>query len=305
MISGVNLTPSYRPAALIWVTGEDAFTFLQGQFTNELRQPPGSATYGLWLNQKGKVLADSQVLRISENEFLIWSEFSPAAIIRQRLEEYIVADDVVLADETTASQALTLWGPGGNEAISRLLGATPAPGRFVRSRDLVVFRGRRLPGDNWEIFGPEKSLTEICSQLLAGGAVESSRAEGEFARISAGIPVVPADIGPGDLPNEGGLEDAAISYTKGCYLGQEVMARLKNLGQVRRRLHLVRGRGTPPVPLAALYQGEKKTGEIRTVGTRADEFVALAMVSLINLTPTAGISLEPAGPAVMTVDAHG
>lgn len=295
----------YRPGSLFRVTGEDAFTFLQGQFTNELRQPSGSATYGLWLNQKGKVLADSHVLRISENEFLICSEFSPAAIIRQRLEEYIVADDVVLTDETATSHALTLWGAGGKETISRLLAEAPAAGRFVGSQDLIVFRGRRLPGDSWEIFGSEKTVTEFRGKLLASGAVESSPTEMEFARISAGIPVVPADVGPGDLPNEAGLEDGAISYTKGCYLGQEVMARLKNLGQVRRRLQVVRGRGVSPVPLAALYQAEKKVGEIRTVGAQADGFVALAMLSLINLTPTAGLSLEPTGPAVMTLDTHG
>lgn len=304
MISEKTTILKYRPGALLRVTGEDTFTFLQGQFTNELRQPPGSATYGLWLNQKGRVLADSQVLRISESEFFIWSEFSCAATIRQRLEEYIVADDVVLADETAATYALKLWGTNGKEAIHRLLGEGPAPGRFVLARDLMVFCGRRLPGDTLEIFGPEKAMAELHGQLLAGGAVETSPAEMEFARISAGIPVVPADVGPGDLPNEGGLEDAAISYTKGCYLGQEVMARLKNLGQVRRRLQIVRGRGAPPVPLAALYQGEKKVGEIRTVGARADDFAALAMLSLINLAPTAGLSLEPAGPVVMTVDTH-
>jgi tRNA-modifying protein YgfZ len=211
----------------------------------------------------------------------------------------------VLADETATMHAFVLGGDGGREALRRLLGDIPAPGRFVRSGELIVFCGRRVLGDNWEIFGPEKAVTELRGQLLAGGAVESSPAEREFARILAGIPVVPADVGPGDLPNEGGLEDAAISYTKGCYLGQEVMARLKNLGQVRRRLLVVRGRGAPPVPLAALYQGEKKVGEIRTVGTRAGEFVAMAMLSLINFTPTAGLSLEPAGPVVMTVDAHG
>jgi len=305
MISGKMRILQCRPSALLRVTGEDAFTFLQGQFTNELRQAPGSATYGLWLNQKGKILADSQVLRISENEFLVCSEFSPAETIRQRLEEYIVADDVVLGDETATSYALTLWGPGGNETISRLLAEAPAPGRFVRSRDVIAYRGRRLPGDAWEIFGPEKAVMELRGQLMASGAVESSPAEMEFARISAGIAVVPADVGPGDLPNEGGLEDGAISYTKGCYLGQEVMARLKNLGQVRRRLRVVRGSGVPPSPLAALYQGEKKIGEIRTVGAQGDEFVALAMVSLINLTSTAGISLVPAGPVVMTFDVHG
>jgi folate-binding protein YgfZ len=305
MISEKMRSFNYRPGALFRVTGEDAFTFLQGQFTNELRQPLGSTTYGLWLNQKGKVLADSQVLRISENEFLIYSEYSAAAIIRQRLEEYIVADDVVPADETETMHALTLWGAGGNEAISRCLGEVPVPGRFIRSGELLAFRGRRLPGDNWEVFGPEKKIAELHGQLRAAGAVEAGPAEMEFARISAGIPVVPADVGPGDLPNEGGLEEIAISYTKGCYLGQEVMARLKNLGQVRRRLQVVRGRGAPPAPLAAVYQGEKKVGEIRTVGTQADGFVALAMLSLLNLAPAAGSRPRPAGPVVMTFDAHG
>jgi len=303
MISDVSVIPSHRPATLIRVTGEDAFTFLQGQFTNELRQPPGSATYGLWLNQKGKVLADSQVLRISENEFLLWSESSSAEIIRQRLEEYIVADDVVLADETATAHTLTLCGAG--EALGQLGGGVPAPGRFVRSGDVLVFCGRRLPGASHEMVGPAKALAELCGQLVGRGAREVVPAELEFARISAGIPIVPADVGPGDLPNEGGLEDAAISYTKGCYLGQEVMARLKNLGQVRRRLRVVRGRGTPPAPLSALYQGEKKIGEVRSVGTQAGEFVAWAMVSLVNLAPAAGLSLEPSGPVVMTWDVHG
>ncbi|MBP7481410.1 MAG: tRNA-modifying protein YgfZ, partial [Lacunisphaera sp.] len=210
-----------------------------------------------------------------------------------------------LADETATGHALALWGEGGQEAIRRLIGEVPAPGRFVRNGELLVFCGRRLPGDNWVLLGPEKAFAEIREHLLAGGAVDTGPAEMEFERITAGLPVVPADIGPGDLPNEGGLEDAAISYTKGCYLGQEVMARLKNLGQVRRQLRVVRGRGTPPVAQAALYQGEKKVGEIRSVGTRADEFAALAMLSLVNFTPTAGLSLEPVGPVVMTVDAHG
>ena len=172
MISEKMRTLNYRPSALVRVTGEDAFTFLQGQFTNELRQPPGSVSYGLWLNQKAKVLADSQVLRISEKEFLICSEFSPAAIIRQRLEEYIVADDVAVADETATGHALALWGEGGKAAITRLFGEAPVSGRFVRSGELLVYGGRRLPGDNWEILGSEMALREIGEQLQAAGAVE-------------------------------------------------------------------------------------------------------------------------------------
>lgn len=294
----------YRPGTLLKVSGEDALGFLQGQFTNELRQPPGSATYGLWLNQKGKILADSQVLRVSENEFLLASVASAAATIRSRLEEYIVADDVTLTDKTATAHGLLLGGPGCSEAIKHLWGAVPAPGRWVQNGEWLVFGGRRLPGESFEMLGSEEALTEVRRQFLAWGAVAAGAAEMEFARISAGIPTVPADLGPGDLPNEGGLEDTALSYTKGCYLGQEVMARLKNLGQVRRRLHTVRGRGPAPAPLTALYQGEKKLGEVRSVAGRVDEFAALAMLSLVNLHLQAGLSLTPGGPAVITLDRH-
>jgi folate-binding protein YgfZ len=305
MISGRNSLSPYRPQALLRVTGEDAFGFLQGQFTNELRQAPGSATYGLWLNQKGKVLADSQVLRISEKEFLVISLFSTAAVIRQRLEDYIVADDVTLADETAAATGLLLAGAGSDEVLKQALGEVPAAGRFVRSGELVAFRGRRVPGENFEVIGPERAIDEVRRKLLAQGWAEVTAGEVEYARISTGIPLVPSDLGPGDLPNEGGLEETALSFTKGCYLGQEVMARLKNLGQVRRRLLVVRGTGSPPPPLSALYQAEKKVGEVRSAASRGDDLVAFAMCSLINLNPAAGLSLAPEAPANLTLANHG
>lgn len=127
----------------------------------------------------------------------------------------------------------------------------------------------------------------------------------EYARILDGIPAIPLDVGPDDLPNEGGLEDVAISYTKGCYLGQEVMARLKNMGQIRRRLQVIRGAGATPVTRASLFQAGKKVGHVRSVATAGNEFFALAMLSLINLDPTLGLSLEPEATPVAKIIAHG
>lgn len=294
-----------RPAALIRVTGDDAFTFLQGQFTNELRQAPGSATYGLWLNQKGKVVADSHVLRLGENEFLLISGCSTASVIQKRLEDYIVADDVVLQDETALKQGFTLWGPKATTGVADLLGELPQAGRFLSKDDLLIFRGRWLSGESYVVLGPEKRIRELSERLAAGNFIQANHDEKEFARISAGIPVVPQDLGPGDLPNEGGLEETAISFTKGCYLGQEVMARLKNLGQVRRRLQVLHGRGTVPAPLSSLYQGEKRIGEVRSVATEGDGFVVLAMLSLVNLDPAAGLGLAPGEPSSLILAAHG
>ena len=93
----------WRPACWLRVTGDDAATFLQGQLTNDLRElERAPSVYGLWLTLKGKVLADSFVLRgETPNTFWIGSYFSPASVIRERLESHVIADDVTIADETS------------------------------------------------------------------------------------------------------------------------------------------------------------------------------------------------------------
>jgi len=295
------LIHAYRPAVFIKVTGEDVATFLQGQFTNELRQPAGTAVYGLWLNQKGRVLADSHVLKLAENEFQVVSDTSAASTLLPRLEKYIVADDVILADETAQIHGLAVSGPQCADGIWQILGATPVPGRFLRSRGLVIFAGRRVRGENYELLGSPESIADMRQKLLALDGREIAAAEAEYLRIADGLPAVPQDIGPGDLPNEGGLDEAAISFTKGCYLGQEVMARLKSMGQVRRRLHLIRGEGMAPGPMAALYQGGKTVGQVRSVASRGNGFVALAMLSLVNLDPAAGLGLAVGAASGATI----
>ncbi len=280
-----------RPSACLHVTGEDALTFLQGQFTQELRSAASLASaYGLWLNQKGKVLADSFVLREAPDSVWIVSFFGSAGVIRERLEAYIIADDVVITDVSADWQGVTLGGPEAEAWLMGDAGAVPAAGEFIRAGGGFIFRGRR---------GGEASFEWL---LPAGGTVpaglpEVSAEEMERMRIAGGIPKVPPDIGPGDLPNEGGLDEVGISFTKGCYLGQEVMARLKAMGTVRRRLVRVRaeGRVPPPVP-AALLQGDRRIGELRSaVADGAGGFIGLAMVNKLGLDPAALLAPEPGG----------
>ena len=231
----------WRPAAWLRVTGEDAANFLQGQFTNDLRplaQPKARAVYGLWLTLKGKVLADSFVLRgAAPTEFWIGSYFSSAVTIRERLESHVIADDVVVEDVTPEWAGVSVMGEGAAnlmEEASRV-GA-------------LAFPGRRERGENFEwVYRVAQGEP---AWLAGGGATVVDEIEISRRRIAAGIPAIPADIGPTDLPNEAGLEAEAISFTKGCYLGQEVMARLKSMGQVRRHLVPVQGLGSvlPALP---------------------------------------------------------
>ena len=269
----------WQPAAWLKVQGEDAFTFLQGQFTNDLRNlTPSAAVYGLWLNQKGRVLADSFIAQsATPGEFWVGSYFSPAALIRDRLESYVIADDVTVTDETSAWRGTTMVGP------RVLVESLPNPGA-------IVFEGRRGLGEHREVLASD--FVDL------PGATLLNESDMTRTRIQAGIAAIPADIGPGELPNEGGLEAEAISYTKGCYLGQEVMARLKNLGQVRRRLVRVRGVGSPPAGPVALFQQSKRIGELRSTMANDDGFIGLALVTTMHLNPQGRLRLAPEGPDV-------
>jgi len=277
------------------IRGPDAYTYLQGQLTQDLNRSPGSAAYGLWLDQKGKVVADSTVLRRKENDFLVICRSATAEALRIRLESYLVADEVDLADESEAWLWGQAWGEGAAGAIEPIFGRLPERGEFVESRNGLLWAGRAPGRENFEWLSPRSRAAEVSGAFVRAGARSADLGLAERERILAGVVAVPADIGPGDLPNEGGLEETAISFTKGCYLGQEVMSRLKNLGQVRRRLHLIRGPGACPPPRTALQQAGRKVGEIRSASADGDGFVAMAMVSLIQFDPAEPMSLEPGG----------
>ncbi|HSI08929.1 MAG TPA: folate-binding protein [Rariglobus sp.] len=282
----------FQPTACLHVTGEDALTFLQGQFTQELRSTAvAPVAYGLWLNQKGKVMADSFVLREAADSVWIISFSSSATVIRERLEAYVIADDVVVEEATETWSGLTVGGPEAEAWLTREAGGVPKAGEFFKvAEGGWVFRGRRGSEPSFEWVRPADA------PVPAGLATVSAEAV-ERLRISAEIPRVPQDIGIGDLPNEGGLDETGISYTKGCYLGQEVMARLKAMGTVRRRLVRVRGAGcsVPAVP-CALLQGEKRVGELRSaVSDGAGGFIGLAMITKLGLDPVAKLAPEPGG----------
>jgi len=282
---------AFRPAAVIQITGADALDFLQGQFTNDIRHPVGSAVYGLWLNQKGKVLADSEVLRTSDNEFLLVSTSSPVATILHRLEQYIIADDVILADVTPAYGALSVAGEGADLSLQAVVGGVPDAGQFLATQGVFAFRNSLAATHCFHLIGPSVAVEELRLAFVAYGCQQANDTEAEVARIEAGFPSVPGDIGASDLPQEAGLERTAISFTKGCYLGQEVMARLKNLGQVRRQLRKIHGSGRPPPPGAPLFQGPKKVGEVRSAIAKGEGFIALAMLTRLGLDEQAGMTL--------------
>lgn len=283
----------YNYSAVLRATGADANAFLQGQFSQDLAAEAPCARYGLWLDFRGKVHGDAFVLRLGRDEFLIISYHTPAAVLSAHLEKCIVADDVTLRDETAKWCGCSV---AGEHAASELAAhglQLPLPSRFTTAQGAHCWAGRRARVENFEVMSPRST---------GGATMTWDAAAAERRRIEDGIPAVPIDLGPGDLPQEGGLEQAAISFTKGCFIGQEVVARLHNLGQVRRRLMLVRGAGEAPALGAPLFQGDRKVGELRSSARASDGFVALAMISLVQWTDGGRLAATPeARPAIEVV----
>jgi tRNA-modifying protein YgfZ len=280
----------WRPAGWLRVSGPDAFPFLQGQFSNDLRDLTGKpAVYGLWLSLKGKILADSFVLRGREpDEFWLGSYGSPGNVICERLESHIIADEVVVEDATAEWAGITVFGNCRRPGID---GSSVA----------LVFPGRRIRGEHEEWMFRLDDRARVEAGL--GERAELDRDAMEWLRIAAGIPAIPVDVGPADLPGEAGLEDDAISFTKGCYLGQEVMARLKSMGRVRRRLLRVRGPAAdaPRTLPAPLFSGGRQVGDLRSVARQADEFVGFAMLALMHISGETKLALTAVAPPTISL----
>jgi len=242
--------------------------FLQGQFTQELQKlESGHAAYGFWLTQKGKILGDSLVRPISAERCIIGSWSMSAADLMQRLEDYIIADDVELEDQTDIWQGW--WISSAELNLSRIADFAGAH-VLVWSADPVCLRGC-LMAPSTPSWPPEWT--------------ECDPAEIEQLRIAAKWPRAPIDLTPEDTPHEAGVQGLGVSFTKGCYLGQEVVARLQATGRVRRTLRSVTGRGRAPVgKLESLRQGDKEVGQLRSrVALAEGGWIGLAMVSLARV----------------------
>lgn len=255
----------YKMAAHLVVSGEDAADFLQSQFSNDLRAlSDGGSTYGLWLDVKGKIVADSWVLREGEEHFRIFSEHGPGVSIKEKLEHHIIADDVEL-ELGEQIEALSIIG----DEAKALCGESS--GKFF------CLPGRRSDLPSVELVFPDAATR---AEWLDGHDCKIVSVKWiQEERMQAGIGIVGREVLPGDLPGEAGLVEDAVSLTKGCFLGQEVVARMHNVGRPQRGLFMLSGLGTPPEVSSPLANEEGKLlGELRVVVAAAPGWKGVAML---------------------------
>jgi tRNA-modifying protein YgfZ len=203
--------------AKFWVTGSDRLRYLNGQLTNDLNALVlGQAMYAFALTAKGK-LAGDLYLRAVDDAFLIDAPSELRESLLVRLERYVVADDVCIEDVTERFYL---------RHFPQSLAPGETPPGTIRSESN---RFRRLGTDLF-------FETETVLPVGAESAELFGEAEAETLRVEAAMPRWGHELDENVLPQEVGLDDLAISYTKGCYLGQEVVSRIKSVGHVNRRL---------------------------------------------------------------------
>jgi tRNA-modifying protein YgfZ len=230
---------------LLVVAGAEAAEYLQGQLTNDTEAiEPGAVAYAALLDRKGHMQADMRVLRPGEGPEL-WLLLEPEGLeaARRHLQMYKIGREVEVTDASAEYALLSLIGPRATE--------------IARTTDAISLR----TDSGLDLIVPAAERERVRDALLAAGAVEVSTEAAEIVRIEAGRPRFGAEMGTATMPAEAGIVEQAVSFTKGCYIGQETVARLHYKGKPNRHLRGLRF-SAPAEPGQAVRLGEKEVGTV-------------------------------------------
>jgi folate-binding protein YgfZ len=278
------------------LTGPDAKEFLHGQVTQDMRAlTPGHGRYAAFLTQKGKMLGDLRVLD-ADQELLLDTERVALQALFNMIRRYSVGYYLELHKRTLESGLLSLIGPGSDELVSEAAGAVPGPQEHDHLElDLADVRLRAIRTDlGIDLLVGADDLESVRDVLVRAGAAEVQEAAAECLRIESGRPRYGVDLDEGAvIPQEAGLNERAVSFTKGCYVGQETVARLFYKGKPNRELRGLRS----SEPLAL---GTELTYEERVVGTVTSSALSPSLgaiaLSLVRREAPVGTTVQARGP---------
>ncbi len=259
--------------ARLEVRGPDASAWLQGLLTQDVAAlQPGGGAYASYLTPQGRMVADLRVFHRGTT-FLLDTVASASANLLSRLDQFVIMEDVTVADVSATLACATLLGPSASASVAACAGvpaadleALPEHGHLeVPASGALVARSADFGVVGFDMFAPPDVLATWRAQLAT--VPEASPLLLETARIEAGRPRFGIDMQEDTIPLEAGLEHRAISFDKGCYVGQEVVIRILHRGQGRVAKRLVRVERTPhPRDGAAWSAGDPVTMGGKSVG---------------------------------------
>jgi len=293
--------------ARLRVTGPDRIEWLQGLLTNDvgaLRE--GEGCYAAYLTPQGRMIGDMRVLRRAGDVLLDVPGVARETLL-SRLDQYIIMEDVAVADVSDDIGCVTVAGPEAADHLASHVGPDASGLRALGEYQHVAVQfgsdaGIVAATQEWgvpgfDVYLPRAAASRLLDTLHAAGLGELHPDAATTARIDAGRPRFGVDMDADTIPLEAGIEPRAISLTKGCYVGQEIIIRVLHRGQGRVARRIVRLVSTAPVPSAdragdvgdsshpwqagtELRKDGKSVGRVTSVGwsLRRERLVALALV---------------------------
>jgi folate-binding protein YgfZ len=248
-----------RERGVIAVTGPDGAEYLQGQVTNDVEAlEVGEGQYAALLDRKGHMQTDLRILRVGAEEIQVDLEPAPKDQALRHLTMYSVGRDVAVADATAERALLSLIGPRAAEVA-----ATPPLPEFANESTTIAGIPARAVGtrDGIDLFCAAEDRDRLLAAVTEAGAVEVTPEAVEIVRVEAGVPRFGAEMDAGTMPAEASIVEDAVSFTKGCYIGQETVARLHYKGKPNKHLRGLK-LSAAAAPGAALRLGEKEVGTL-------------------------------------------
>jgi tRNA-modifying protein YgfZ len=266
-----------RTRAALIVRGSDGAEYLQGQLTNDIAKlAPERGCYAALLDRKGHIQADMRVLHLQTGELWLDLERAAADTVLKHLRTYSIGRDVEIEDVSERRAIVSLIGPRAGE-VSGFEGLGPEHAQRDRVWDSTEVLA--VATDVGVDLITQAERAETLSALLRGaGATEVSEDAAEIVRVESGRPRFGIDMGPEFMPAEAGITDRAVDFEKGCYIGQEPVARLHYRGKPNRTLRGLR-LSEPADHGTTLLLGEREVGRIGTANiSPAFGPIALAIV---------------------------
>lgn len=281
------------------VTGADRRTYLQGLLTNDIAAlTEGAGCYNAYLTPQGRMIADMRVFE-TRHHLLVDLTGSVAETVAARWSQFVFSEDVQIANDTALTSQVGVYGPSALSVVSRGLAGEESErvrelSEMLRSLPLYANRMWDCSGSSasvivsddigvrgFDIVVPVQFKRELVEALERAGGIQVGPQAAEVTRVEGGIPLFGVDMNDDTIPLEAGIEDRAISLTKGCYVGQEIIIRVlhRGHGRVARRLVGMAFEQGSPVPSA----GDRIATSDRDIGIVTSAVQSLALARPIAL----------------------